>query len=73
MATAHKLARIIYSMLKYGQKYMDAGAAYYEEQHRQRALSNANRRVAHLDYKLVPTTDTQKEQPNTAPAHVPLS
>ena len=23
-ATAHKLARIIYSMLKYGQKYVDA-------------------------------------------------
>ena len=72
-ATAHKLARIIYSMLKYGQKYVDAGAAYYEEQHRQRALRNAKRRAAHLGYKLVPVTDTQKEQPNTAPAHAPLS
>ena len=27
-ATAHKLARIIYSMLKYGQEYVDKGAAY---------------------------------------------
>ena len=29
-ATAHKLARIIYSMLRYGQEYVDAGAEYYE-------------------------------------------
>ena len=29
-ATAHKLARLIYSMLGYGQKYVDAGAEYYE-------------------------------------------
>ena len=56
-ATAHKLARIIYSMLKYGQKYVDAGAAYYEKQHRQRALSNAKRRAAQLGYRLVAITD----------------
>ena len=31
-ATAHKLARIIYSMLRYGQEYVDAGAEYYESQ-----------------------------------------
>ena len=29
-ATAHKLARIIYAMLRYGQDYVDAGAEYYE-------------------------------------------
>ena len=29
-ATAHKLARLIYSMLRYGQEYVDAGAEYYE-------------------------------------------
>ena len=29
-ATAHKLARLIYSMLRYGQDYVDAGAQYYE-------------------------------------------
>ena len=31
-ATAHKLARIIYATLKYGQEYSDAGAEYYETQ-----------------------------------------
>ena len=29
-ATAHKLARLIYSMMRYGQEYVDAGAEYYE-------------------------------------------
>ena len=33
-ATAHKLARIIYSMLRYGPQYLDAGAQYYESQYR---------------------------------------
>ena len=41
-ATAHKLARIIYAMLRYGQAYVDAGAEYYESQYRQRALRATN-------------------------------
>ena len=47
-ATAHKLARIIYSMLRYGQEYMDAGAEYYERRYQQRALRAAKRRAAQL-------------------------
>ena len=38
-ATAHKLARIIYAMLRYGQQYVDAGAEYYESQYHERALN----------------------------------
>ena len=53
-ATAHKLARIIYSTLKYGQEYTDAGAEYYETQYRQRALRTARRRAKRLGYQLVP-------------------
>ena len=56
-ATAHKLARIIYSMLRYGQGYMDAGAEYYEKQCRQRALHTAQRRAAQLGYQLAPMSD----------------
>ena len=37
-ATAHKLARLIYTMLRNGQEYVDAGAKYYERQYQQRAL-----------------------------------
>ena len=53
-ATAHKLARIIYSMLRYGQEYVDAGANYYESQYRHRALRAAKQRAAQLGYVLVP-------------------
>ena len=58
-ATAHKLARTIYSMLRYGQEYVDAGAEYYESQYRQRALRAAKRRAAQLGYELVPIADAQ--------------
>ena len=58
-ATAHKLARIIYSMLRYGHRYVDAGAEYYEHQYHQRALHTARRRAAQLGYHLVPITDVQ--------------
>ena len=66
-ATAHKLARIIYSMLRYGQKYVDAGAEYYESQHRQRALRNAKRRAAQLGYELVPKSDDHNQPPSGLP------
>ena len=58
-ATAHKLARIIYSMLRYGQGYVDAGAEYYESQYRHRALRAAKQRAAQLGYQLVPISDAQ--------------
>ncbi len=68
-ATAHKLARIIYSMLKYGQKYVDAGAEYYESQRRQRALRNARRRAAQLGYELAPVSDGRHESPRVSHSH----
>ena len=62
-ATAHKLARLIYSMLRYGQEYVDAGAEYYEHQYQQRALSAAKRRAAQLGYHLVPMSDGEHQDP----------
>ena len=56
-ATAHKLARLIYSMLRHGQDYVDAGAEYYERQYQQRALRAAKHRAAQLGYRLVPMSD----------------
>ena len=58
-ATAHKLARLIYTMLRYGQEYVDAGAEYYERQYQQRALRAAKRRAAQLGYQLLPMSDAQ--------------
>ena len=67
-ATAHKLARLIYSMLRYGQEYVDAGAEYYERQYQQRALRAAKRRAAQLGYQLVPLSDGEHH-----PLGVPLN
>ena len=56
-ATAHKLARLIYTMLRDGEEYVDAGAEYYEKQYQDRALRAAKRRAAQLGYQLVPLPD----------------
>jgi transposase len=53
-ATAHKLARIIYFMLKHRMPYRDFGADYYDQQHRDRVLRNLNRRAARLGFRLEP-------------------
>jgi transposase len=53
-ATAHKLARIIYFMLKHRQPYRDPGADYYEEQHRARVVRNLQRKAAKLGMRLEP-------------------
>src|SRR5208282_1244005 len=37
-ATAHKLARLIYTMLTKGEEYVDKGQDYYEERYRQRVM-----------------------------------
>lgn len=53
-ATAHKLARIVYFMLKDRQPYSDPGANYYEEQFRLRTIRNLQRRAAKLGLRLEP-------------------
>jgi transposase len=39
-ATAHKLALIIYNMLKSGVEYIESGQDYYEKQHRERLIKS---------------------------------
>ena len=55
-ATAHKLARLIYSMLKHGMQYVDAGQDYYEQRFRTRVVENLERRASELGFELVKTT-----------------
>ena len=52
-ATAHKLARLIYRMLKHGQDYVDKGEKHLEEQHRQRTIKTLIRRAKDLGYTLL--------------------
>jgi transposase len=55
-ATAHKLARIVYSMLKNRTAYVDPGADYYEQQHRDRAIRNLQLKAAKLGLELAPVS-----------------
>lgn len=53
-ATAHKLARVVYSALKHGWKYVDPGQNWYEAQYRNRVLKSLTNRAALLGFQLVP-------------------
>jgi transposase len=52
-ATAHKLAVLIYRMLKYGMTYVDQGQQTYEKQYQQRTLQMLKKRVKQMGYALV--------------------
>ena len=52
-ATAHKLARLIYRMLKHGAEYADQGQDYYEKQYKNRVLKNLQKKAASLGFALI--------------------
>ena len=52
-ATAHKLARIIYSLLRDGGRFQDSGEAAYEERYRERMIKSLQRKAKQLGYQLV--------------------
>ena len=53
-ATAHKIARIFYHMLKYREAYLDPGQDYYQQKYRERVIKNLDRKAQELGMKLVP-------------------
>ncbi|HHP1228849.1 TPA: transposase [Legionella pneumophila] len=55
-ATAHKLAKIIYNMLRHGVEYVESGQDYYEEQYRERVIKNLKRKTAEFGLNLVETS-----------------
>lgn len=57
-ATAHKLARLIYTMLTKGMEYTDQGQDYYEERYRQRVMHHLTKRAEKLGFQLTPITKT---------------
>ena len=52
-ATAHKLYKIIYRLLKYGEEYVDLGQNYYEEKYKERVLKNLEKRAKNYGFLLV--------------------
>jgi transposase len=57
-AAAHKLARLIYTMLTKGEEYTDQGQAYYEERYRERVLRQLSQRASKLGMQLVAVPQT---------------
>lgn len=60
-ATAHKLARLIYAMLKQGSEYIDQGQDYYEQQYQDRIMNNLRKKAAQFGFTLIPNECTQEE------------
>ena len=52
-AAAHKLVRLIYTMLTKGEEYTDQGQDYFEERYRERVLRQLNQRANKMGMKLV--------------------
>ncbi|TFG40707.1 MAG: IS110 family transposase [Syntrophobacterales bacterium] len=60
-ATAHKMARLVYSMLKHGSAYVDLGQNYYEERYRDRTIKSLKRKAQTFGYLLVKEAETQPQ------------
>ena len=53
-ATAHKLARLVYSLLQHGSAYVQQGLDAYEAQYRERKVTTMAKQAKALGYTLVP-------------------
>ena len=53
-ATARKLATLIYRLLRWGQPYVDEGAAAYENRYLQQRIRNLTSKAKELGYELTP-------------------
>lgn len=58
---AHKLARLLDTMLTKGTEYVDKGQAYYEERYRERVISNLHKKAAAIGFILMPAQDKATE------------
>ena len=68
-ATAHKLACLVYRMLKCGSEYVKRSLQEYEEKVRSQLERSLRRKAAALGYQLVPRSPSPAEPPMaTAPA-----
>ena len=54
VATAHKIARTVYAMLKNRTPFREMGADEYERRYRQHVIARLSKRASALGYRLVP-------------------
>ena len=50
---AAKLAQLVCRMLRYGMKYVDQGAQFYEIQHRKQQVIHLKRKAAQLGLQII--------------------
>ena len=59
VAAAHKLAVLVYRMLKFGNQYTDIGQERYEQQYKERVLKRLSRKAQDFGFQLVPCPEKQ--------------
>ena len=64
VATAHKIARTVYQLLKTGEPYQEQSAAEYDHKRRERERKHLERRAQKLGYTLAPMPATMPEAPS---------
>ena len=61
-AAAHKLAKIIFNMLKNGEEYRESGQNYYDEQYRNRVIKNLNKRAKEFGFELIKRSENMASE-----------
>lgn len=54
-ATAHKIARIFYTIIKTGKEFVDVGSDYYEKKYQKRIIKNLKNKAKNMGFELVPS------------------
>jgi len=60
VATAHKIAWVVYHMLKFKMEYQAMSAGEYEQRFREREIKHLQRKAACLGFALSPVTTTSQ-------------
>lgn len=63
VATAHKIARMVYHLLKYGEAYEPESATEYDQKRQERELRALTRRANKLGYTLAPVVAATTDSP----------
>jgi transposase len=64
VATAHKIARVVYHLLKEGEAFVESSAQAYEQSRRERELRQLQHRAHKLGYDLVTAPSASSASPN---------
>ena len=67
-ATTHKLARVIYNLMRFGLSYVRQQEAHYAEEVRDRLEKQLRRRAKELGFEVVkPTPEVAPSEPQSVP------